>query len=101
MMKNDSKGQVYPIEPFSCKKVSRSVVVQFEKILLHIHVSHHYNILQIPYIVGYSLFYRWRNAQGLVNSAKVIVHKMKADGMHVIFQLLAECGLKDVTPSPE
>jgi hypothetical protein len=31
-------------------------------------------------------FHRWRNSQGFVNSAQIVVHEIESDGMHVIFE---------------
>jgi hypothetical protein len=38
-------------------------------------------------MVGDLSFHRWRNAQGLMNPAKIIVHVLNRHGMLVIFHL--------------
>jgi hypothetical protein len=44
-----------------------------------------------PNAIRDSSFHCWRNAQSLMNTAKVIVHEVKRDGIAEIVDFLGEC----------
>jgi hypothetical protein len=46
------------------------------------------DFLKAPDVIGKSSFHRWRNAQSLMNSAKVVIQEVKGDRIGVIVQLL-------------
>jgi hypothetical protein len=50
--------------------------------------SHHFP--NTPNMIRDSAFHRWRHAQGLMDSAEIVVHKPKCNCGSVVFNLLGE-----------
>jgi hypothetical protein len=60
-----------------------------KRLLVLIQKSHH--LFNIPNVICNSRFHRWRNAQRLVNTAKVVVHEIQRQCRDVVLNFLAEC----------
>jgi hypothetical protein len=60
------------------------------KIVLRLILQQINKFLQIPNVIGYDCFHRWRHAQRLVNPAKIVVRIVERNRVLQILQLFRE-----------